>query len=171
MELSPVPSLAPFSMSTCSLLASRFFSLSSDLGAGDFGVEPAWTGVMEAGLSFTVLLVREVFHHSRIFRSICPQFTAMMDTSATRYVIKDTTTVVILYSRVVWSTSFWNIVIPNTVLEKVRLQMNFSCRKSIAYRYKARRKIKNGHHRENNYIAIQYRCSIGFTQGACVKKL
>jgi hypothetical protein len=138
-----VPSLAPLSTSTCWLLASGFFSLFSGFGAGGFGVEPGcWTGGVGAELSFTGLLVRNSFHHSRILRVIvlaeyhhrgilrlmCAQLTAIIDTSATRYVIKDTTTVVILYSRVVWSTSFWNIVMPNTVLEKVR--WNFGGRMS-----------------------------------------
>jgi hypothetical protein len=124
--LSLVPSLTPLSTSTCSLLASGFFPFSPGLDSGDFGVRPAgWTGRIEAELSFVELFGGGVFHYRRKLRLMRFQFTAMIERSATRHIIKDMTIVVILYSCVVWSTSFWNIVILNTVLEKVRWNLQW----------------------------------------------
>jgi len=138
LELSPVPSLIPLSTSTFSLLASGYFPFSLSLDAGDSDV--GFTGgigteveLFSSGpLVHTPFhqrrdlraIIRAKFHHRGILRLIWCQLTAMIEMSATRYVIKDTTTVVTLYSRVVWSISFWNIVIPNTVWEAVREQFN-----------------------------------------------
>ena len=79
-----MPSLTPLSTSTCSLLASGFFSLSPGLDSSDFGVRPVgWTGGIEAEFYFVELLGGGVFYRRRNLRLMCSQFTAMVKRSAT----------------------------------------------------------------------------------------